>query len=122
MENHATRSEFLEAKDKGISRISRYSSTMTEKTLYFAKQISSNDILRISCNQHSVWILVLGMSQTLLLIFVMAVIISGISASWISRKIVNPLNSINLDEPEQSEVYEEMKPFTKRIAEEKRKA
>ena len=118
MENHALRSEFLGAKDKGVSKISRYSSTMTEKTLYFAKQLSNDDVLRISCNQHSVWVLVLGMSQTLLLLLVIAVIVSGISASWISQKIVHPLNSINLDEPESSDVYEELKPFTQRIAEE----
>lgn len=118
MENHALRSEFLGAKDKGVSKVSRYSSTMTEKTLYFAKLLSNGDVLRISCNQHSVWVLVLGMSQTLLLLLVIAVIISGISASWISQKIVHPLNSINLDEPESSDVYEELKPFTKRIAEE----
>ncbi|WP_407425277.1 sensor histidine kinase [Treponema sp.] len=118
MENHALRSEFLGAKDKGVSKVSRYSSTMTEKTLYFAKLLSNGDVLRISCNQHSVWVLVLGMSQILLLILVIAVIISGISASWISQKIVHPLNSINLDEPESSDVYEELKPFTKRIAEE----
>lgn len=118
MENHALRSEFLGAKDKGISKLSRYSSTMTEKTLYFAKNLSNGDVLRISCNQHSVWVLVLGMSQILLLILVIAVVISGISASWISKKIVNPLNSINLDEPQDSDVYEELKPFTKRIAEE----
>jgi two-component system phosphate regulon sensor histidine kinase PhoR len=118
MENHALRSEFLGAKDKGISKISRYSSTMTEKTLYFAKLLSNGDVLRISCNQHSVWVLVLGMSQILLLLLVIAVIISGVSASWISQKIVQPLNSINLDEPESSDVYEELKPFTKRIAEE----
>ena len=118
MENHATRYEFLGAKDKGISKISRYSSTMTEKTLYFAKHLSNGDVLRISCNQHSVWVLVLGMSQILLLILVIAVIISGISASWISKKIVNPLNSINLDNPKSSDVYDELKPFTKRIAEE----
>ena len=118
MENHALRSEFLGAKDKGISKLSRYSSTMTEKTLYFAKNLSTGDVLRISCNQHSVWVLVLGMSQILLLILVIAVVISGISATWISKKIVNPLNSINLDEPLDSDVYEELKPFTKRIAEE----
>ena len=118
MENHALRSEFLGAKDKGISKLSRYSSTMTEKTLYFAKNLSNGDVLRISCNQHSVWVLVLGMSQILLLILVIAVVISGISATWISKKIVNPLNSINLDEPQDSDVYDELKPFTKRIAEE----
>lgn len=118
MENHALRDEFLGAKQKGVSTISRFSSTMTEKTLYYAKLLPSGDVLRISCNQHSVWVLVLGMSQLLLVMLVIAIIISGISASIISKKVVEPLNNIDLDNPEDSEVYEELRPFTKRIAEE----
>ena len=118
LENHGSRQEFLGALSKGSTQISRFSSTMTEKTLYFAKQLSTGDVLRISCNQHSVWVLVLGMSQTLLIMLVIAVIISGISASWISKKVVDPLNKIDLENPEASAVYEELKPFTKRIAEE----
>ena len=50
--------------------------------------------------------------------FVIAVIISGLSASWISKKVVDPLNKIDLENPEESDVYDELKPFTKRIAEE----
>ena len=118
LENHGSRQEFLGALSKGSTQISRFSSTMTEKTLYFARQLSTGDVLRISCNQHSVWVLVLGMSQTLLIMLVIAVIISGISASWISKKVVEPLNTIDFENPEVSEVYEELKPFTKRIAEE----
>ncbi len=118
LENHGVRTEFLRAKANGSSKISRYSSTMTEKTLYFARMLSNGDILRISCNQHSVWVLVLGMSQILLIMLVIAVIISGISASFISKKAMEPLNKIDLENPEKSEVYEELRPFTKRIAEE----
>ena len=118
MENHAMRSEFLKAKESGVSTSSRYSSTMLEKTLYFAKQLERGDILRISCDQHTVGVLVLGMSQILLVMLVIAMIISGITASLLSRKIIEPLNKINLEDPESSDVYEELKPFTKRIAEE----
>lgn len=118
LENHGMRAEVLKAKESGDCEISRYSSTMTEKTLYFARLLSNGDVLRISCNQHSVWVLILGMSQILLIMFVIAVIISGCSASWISKKIIDPLNKIDLENPECSEVYEELKPFTKRIAEE----
>jgi len=116
LENHAARAEVLGAKEKDSYEISRYSSTMTEKTLYYARLLSNGDILRISCNQHSVWVLVLGMSQILLIMLVIAVAISGFSASWISKKVVEPLNRINLENPEASEVYEELKPFTKKIA------
>lgn len=118
LENHGTRQEFIGVKNKGSIQLSRFSSTMTEKTLYFARRISNGDVLRISCNQHSVWVLVLGMSQILLIMFVIAVIISGLSASWISKKVVDPLNKIDLENPEESDVYDELKPFTKRIAEE----
>lgn len=118
LENHSLREEFVAAKEKGAAKVSRYSSTMTDKTLYFAKSIQNGDVLRISCDQHSVAVLVLGMSQTLLIMLVLAVIISGIAAVWTSRRITNPLNQINLEKPESCAVYEELKPFTKRIAEE----
>lgn len=118
LENHSLREEFVAAKEKGAAKVSRYSSTMTDKTLYFAKSLQNSDVLRISCDQHSVAVLVLGMSQTLLIMLVLAVIISGIAAVWTSRRITNPLNQINLEKPESCAVYEELKPFTKRIAEE----
>lgn len=118
LENHSLREEFVAAKEKGAAKVSRYSSTMTDKTLYFAKSLQNGDVLRISCDQHSVAVLVLGMSQTLLIMLVLAVIISGVAAVWTSRRITNPLNQINLEKPESCAVYEELKPFTKRIAEE----
>lgn len=118
LENHSLREEFVAAKEKGAAKVSRYSSTMTDKTLYFAKSLQNGDVLRISCDQHSVAVLVLGMSQTLLIMLVLAVIISGIAAVWTSRRITNPLNQINLEKPESCAVYEELKSFTKRIAEE----
>lgn len=118
MENHSLREEFVQAKENGSAKVSRYSSTMTDKTLYFAKLLSSGDVLRISCDQHSVALLVFGMSQPLLFMLVIALVISGIAATWISNKIVNPLNKIDFENPESSDFYEELKPFTKRIAEE----
>ncbi|MCR4938936.1 MAG: hypothetical protein K5930_02350 [Treponemataceae bacterium] len=118
LENHGSREEFLGAITKGSHQISRYSSTMTEKTLYYAEQVESGDVIRISCDQHSVWILVLGMSRTLVAILIIAIIISALSASWISKKVVNPLNNIDLENPEATKVYDELMPFTKRIAEE----
>ena len=116
--NHFTREEILGALKNKQAKVSRFSSTMTEKTLYYAKQLSNQDILRISCNQHSVAVLVLGMSQSLLIMFVIAIIICAIIAKFVSKKIVEPLNKINLENPENSNVYQELKPFTHRISEE----
>ena len=118
MENHFTREEILGALQNKQAKVARFSSTMTEKTLYYAKLLSNQDILRISCNQHSVAVLVLGMSQSLLIMFVIAIIICAVIAKFVSKKIVEPLNKINLENPENSNVYQELKPFTHRIAEE----
>lgn len=118
MENHALREEFLKAKEYGEAKVSRYSSTMMNKTLYFAKLLPSGDVIRISCDQHSAGVLAIGFSEPLLFMLVVALIISGIAAGWTSRKIVGPLNKINLEDPENCEIYEELKPFTKRIAKE----
>lgn len=118
MENHFTREEILGALQNKQAKVARFSSTMTEKTLYYAKLLSNQDILRISCNQHSVAVLVLGMSQSLLIMFVIAIIICAIIAKFVSKKIVEPLNKINLENPEDTNVYQELKPFTHRISEE----
>lgn len=118
MENHFTREEILGALQNKQAKVARFSSTMTEKTLYYAKLLSNQDILRISCNQHSVVVLVLGMSQSLLIMFVIAIIICAVIAKFVSKKIVEPLNKINLENPEDTNVYQELKPFTHRISEE----
>lgn len=118
LENHSNRLEYLKAKEDGIAFSSRYSSTMTTKTLYYAKSLDNSDILRISCNQDSVILLIFGMIRPLLIIFALAILISALFAKFISKKIIEPFNKIDLENPEKTEIYEELKPFTKRISEE----
>ncbi|MGN0739698.1 MAG: sensor histidine kinase [Treponema sp.] len=118
LENHSTRSEFIGAIKNGTDSSSRFSETMTEKTLYFAKLLQNGDVIRISCNQQSVALIVIEIAQTLVAMLVIALFVSLTFAQVISKKIIEPLNKINFENPENAEVYEELKPFTKRIAEE----
>jgi len=118
MENHSSRKEFMEAMENGKSKISRYSSTMLQKTLYFAKKTSNNFVIRISCEQHTVGVLIFGMSQILLVLLILALIISGIVASFLSKKIASSIEKIDFENPIKTETFEEFEPFIKRIAEE----
>ena len=118
MENHAGREEFAGAVQEGTFQIERYSTTMMEKTLYFARLLENGDVLRISSDQFTAGALIFGMSPVLLFMLVAAMIVSAMTASWTSKKIIQPLDKIDLENPENAEVYEELKPFTKRIAEE----
>ena len=118
LENHSMRSEFIGAIQNGTDSSSRFSKTMTEKTLYFAKLLQNGDVIRISCNQHSVALIVIEIAQTLVAMLIIALFVSLTFAQVISKKIIEPLNKINFENPENADVYEELRPFTKRIAEE----
>ncbi|MBQ3825665.1 MAG: hypothetical protein II811_05970, partial [Spirochaetaceae bacterium] len=103
MENHALRSEFVEAMKNGRAKISRYSSTMLQKTLYVAKKTQNQTVIRVSCQQYTAGVLVFAMSQSLLFLLAAALIISGIAASLLSKKIVQSIGSIDFENPEQNE-------------------
>lgn len=118
MENHSGREEFAGALQKGTFQIERYSTTMMKKTLYFARLLENGDVLRISSDQFTAGALIFGMSPILLFMLVAAIVVSAMAASWTSKKIIQPLDKIDLENPENADVYDELKPFTKRIAEE----
>ena len=118
MENHASRSEFIEAMEKGSSKVSRYSSTMLQKNLYFAKRLENGTVLRVSCQQYTAGLLILGLSQELLCLLVIALIISGLVAAALSKKITTSIEKIDFENPETNETFSEFKPFIKRISDE----
>ena len=115
MENHFAREEVKEALAEGYGDSSRYSSTLTERYLYSAKRLSDGTVLRISVAQNSLLTLTLGMLQPICIIFVIAIVLSIVLASRLSKKIVQPLNSLNLDEPLSNEGYDELTPLLRRI-------
>ena len=56
------------------------------------------------------------MTQLLALVLVIALILAGFLASKTSKSIVKPLENVDLEHPEQAEIYDEMAPFLRRIA------
>lgn len=119
MENHAQREEIKQAFETGIGESSRYSSTLTEKTLYCAKLLSDNTVLRVSVKHATVPLLVLGMLQPIIIVFALAFVLSLVLASRLSKKIVEPLNSLNLDKPRENDVYDELAPLLTHIERQK---
>lgn len=115
MENHGDRIEVREAFAKGESSSIRYSTTLTERTLYYAKALNDGTVLRISIRQATVLALVLVMLQPILLVAILAVILSAVLANWMSKKIVRPLNSLDLDHPLENDTYEELASLLSRI-------
>lgn len=115
MENHFEREEVKEALAEGYGQSARYSSTLTERYLYSAKRLPDGTVIRMSVTQNSLLVLTLGMLQPIFVIFAVVIVLSVILASRLSKKIVKPLNELNLDEPLNNENYDELSPLLRRI-------
>ena len=115
MENHAAREEVQQALTTGEGESSRYSQTLLEKTIYVAKRLDDGSVLRICVSRQTLAVLLLGMLQPVLVILLIAVIFSALLAKRLSRRIVEPLNAIDLDHPLEAKAYDEIAPLLGRI-------
>ena len=115
LENHKDRAEVKTAFEKGIGESTRYSATLMEKTRYYAKRLEDGTVLRISAKYATTGLLVLGILQPIIFIIIGALLLSGVLASRLSKRIVEPLNNLDLERPLENETYEEISPFLNRI-------
>ena len=115
LENHASRAEVSQALATGTGESTRYSSTLMEKTMYYAQRLDDGTVLRISISRATVGMIAVGMIQPLLIVLIVALILSGLLARRLSRRIVDPLNSLDLEYPLDNDAYEELSPLLKRI-------
>ena len=120
MDNHADREEFIEALEVGSGQSSRYSATLTERMMYCAERLSDGSVVRVANAQSTILTIVLGMLQPILILLVLAAILSAVLASRISKRIVQPLNALDLDAPLDNDTYEELSPLLTRIERQKR--
>lgn len=115
MENHLEREEVRQAIGEGYGESRRYSATLLERSLYSAQRLADGTILRLSISQMSVLTLLVGMAQSICMIFAIALILSIVLAVRISKRIVKPLNQIDLDDPLTNDGYDELSPLLRRI-------
>ncbi len=123
MENHLEREEIKEALTSGIGESSRYSDTLAEKQLYAAKRLPDGSVIRLAVVQLAIWALFLGFAQPICFVIVIALVLSFLLASRLARKIVEPINEIDLDNPSQyydQENYKEVEPLLRRISAQQR--
>ena len=115
MENHADREEIKEALVSGTGSSTRQSSTLTEQTIYEAIRLNDGSVLRISVSRATALVLVLGMIQPIAIVLVIAIALSAWLAHRMAKRVVEPLNKLNLDNPMKNEAYEELSPLLHRI-------
>lgn len=115
MENHAGRPEIQQALKSETGSAQRTSSTLSQRTLYYAQRLSDGSVLRLSAVQYTLPSLLSAMAQPLFVILVLTLTLSGILAYRLSRWIIRPILAIDLEHPQSSQVYDELSPLLTRI-------
>lgn len=115
MENHLEREEIQKALATGTGESARYSTTLLEQHLYSAKRLPDGSVIRLSVSQSTLLHLLLGMLQPICFIMIIALVLSLVLSSRLSKKIVEPLNSLDLDKPFNNEGYDELAPLLRRL-------
>lgn len=117
MENHNDREEIIAARKNGNATVTRISSTLSENTIYCARELEDGRVVRVSCSQDTPFSMLLSLWWEILLVVIAAVIISAILATAVAKKIVKPINEIDLKEPDIDESYTEIAPLLHRLNE-----
>jgi two-component system, OmpR family, phosphate regulon sensor histidine kinase PhoR len=115
MGNHLDRPEIQSALKNGSGKAYRFSDTLSQETLYFAIRTDDGNILRLSNSQSSVLGLLFKMLPVLLLILLGVGILSFLMARVMAKRIVSPINTLNLDQPLENDVYDELSPLLSRM-------
>lgn len=119
LDNHAGRDEIKTAMKEGKGMSTRYSKTLTEKTVNYAIRLSDGSILRVSTEQYTVVTILMGMLQPILFIMFVALILTLVLSARVSKAIIEPINKLDLEIPENNDTYEELTPLLRKIADQK---
>lgn len=115
MENHLSRDEVKAALETGYGESSRFSSTTAHRRMYAAKKLPDGTVVRLSVTQSTIIMLLFDVLQPICVIFIIAIIMSMILASRLAKKIVQPLNKLDLDNPLSNKDYDELSPLFRRL-------
>lgn len=115
MENHGQRPEIRQALETGEGASEHDSSMALQKTAYYAVRLDSGNVLRVAMRQDSIWRLLYNMAWPMLLILLVTALISIMLSTRSSRRIVEQINRMDVENPDDRGIYDEMKPFVRRL-------
>ena len=113
MENHAARTEVADALRYGAGESERYSATLSQKTFYYACRLQDGTVLRLAGTRDSVLGILLRMLRPAVAAVLVAIALAWLLSYRLSKRIVRPLNALDLEHPEQAEAYDELSRYFK---------
>ena len=106
LESHLTRPEVVEAFDSGSGEATRYSTTLGENTFYYALLLKDGNVLRLSNTLKSIQSIFIGILPLMFFVTISVFVLCLFIAFRLTKKIITPLESLNIDDIENSNGYE----------------
>jgi two-component system phosphate regulon sensor histidine kinase PhoR len=115
MENHRDRPEVKAALENGIGKGTHFSATLSKQTFYHATRLSNGSVLRVASATDSVFVSILRLIFITAAIAAFVFAVAALIGSRVTRLIVEPINRLDLDAPEENAVYDELTPLLSRM-------
>ena len=115
MENHGDRPEVKDAFETGSGEATRMSATLGETTYYYALRLDNGQVVRLSHTVDSVFKTMMSSFTFIALIVIGMVILVMCAVGKFTKKLVEPINELDLENPLENDVYEELSPLLRRI-------
>lgn len=115
MSNHRNRKEFKDARKNGAGESTRISRTLNKQTYYYAVKLSDGSVLRLSRETQTILNQVEGVLPALILMMAVVFVLALALSRILTGRIIEPINRINLEHPEDESTYDELSPLLVRI-------
>ena len=116
IENHNERPEVVEARENGSGDDVRDSVTVGKKTVYYALLLDDGQVLRVAHPMDNLWQNILNTLPQVFLFAAVLLVLALLLVRWLVQKIVVPINMLNLEQPLDTHMYDELSPLLHRIS------
>mgnify|MGYP002261247991 CR=1 FL=1 len=115
LQNHKNRPEIKAAHKNGTGQDVRRSMTMSKEMFYYAKLLPDGNVLRVSKTMNTALHTAISILPIMGLIAVVALAFAYLLSRQQVAKLIRPINELDLEEPLENEVYEELTPLLESI-------
>ena len=117
LKNHMDRPEIKEALHKGSGQDIRRSDTLGTDMYYYAGKLSDDTILRVSKTMNTAFHTALTILPGMGVITGVMLAFAYVLSKWQVKRLIRPINELDLEYPLENDMYEELAPLLVRIDE-----
>lgn len=111
MENHGTREEIEEALSSGTGEAVRMSDTMGRELYYYAVLLDDGSVLRVAKSMDNLALTALNVLPVMGILAVVTMALALLLAKWQTKRLIKPINELDLEHPLENTLYEELNPL-----------